>query len=687
MNYLNFDKTLLTNLDKSLTKELIRTNRSGAYSSSTLTGCNTRKFHGQLVLPIPEIDNNNHILLSSLDETIIQHGAEFNLGVHEYEGGHFSPNGHKYIREFKCEVIPSTIYRVGGVIISKEQLMVANESRVITKYTLLQAHSATTIRFKPFLAFRSVHSLSKANDMANADALPAKKGAAYKLYPAYPSLYLQFSKQPNYTHTPNWYNNIMYAKEQERGFPYTEDLLVPGTFEMPIKKGESIYVSAGITEITPTSLKKIWEEELEKRYARTDMYQCLRNAAVQFRHKENGETYLLAGYPWFKVRARDEFISMVGCSLGIGDKEAFEALAESVIKEIENFVETGKTKVIQELDAPDALLWFVWALQQYISGSSTGSETERRNEKKLGVRSEELGVDERRIEIEHFSTIVLDIINYILQGKHPNLTLDDNGLLKIEGKNVPMTWMNATEDGKPITPRTGFVVEINALWYNALCFASALSANSKMEAQAQKTAESFVNTFWNGLYLYDYVDGDYKDVEVRPNMILAVSMPYSPLNRQQQKSVLDVCTRELLTTKGLRSLSPKSGSYRPNYVGGMLERNRNYHNGPVWPWFTGAYAESYLKIHKQGGVSFIERLLIGMEAEMKKLCVGTLSELHDGNPPFKGHGAMSYAPTVGEILRTLTLLNNVTENDADTYPEKLFQNFSEELNKSINNVE
>ena len=661
MDYLNFDKTVLTNLEKSLTKELLRTNRSGAYSSSTLTGCNTRKFHGHLVIPIPEMDSDNHILLSSLDETIIQHGAEFNLGVHEYEGGHFSPNGHKYIREFKCEVIPSTIYRVGGVIISKEQLMVANESRVITKYTLLQAHSATTIRFKPFLAFRSVHTLSKANDMANADAGQAKKGAAYKLYPAYPSLYIQFSKQPNYTHAPNWYNNIMYAKEQERGFPYTEDLLVPGTFEMSIKKGESIYVSAGISEISPTSLKKIWEEELEKRHARTDMYQCLRNAAVQFRHKENGETYLLAGYPWFKVRARDEFISMVGCTLGIGDKEAFETLAESVIKEFENFVETGKTKVIKELDSPDALLWFVWALQQYISGSSTGSETESRNEKKLGVRSEELGVYERRIEIEQFSTIVLDIVNYILKGKHPNLTLDDNGLLKIEGKDVPMTWMNATEDGKPITPRTGYVVEINALWYNALCFASALTANSELETQAQKTAESFVNTFWNGLYLYDYVDGDYKDVEVRPNMILAVSMPYSPLSRQQQKSVLDVCTRELLTTKGLRSLSPKSGSYRPNYVGGMLERNRNYHNGPVWPWFTGAYAESYLKIHKQGGVSFVERLLIGMEAEMKKLCIGTLSELHDGNPPFKGHGAMSYAPTVGEILRTLALLNKATE--------------------------
>ncbi len=637
MNYLNFDKTVLANLEKSLTKELIRTNRSGAYNSSTLTGCNTRKFHGHLVIPIPSIDNDNHILLSSLDETIIQHGAEFNLGVHEYEGGHFSPNGHKYIREFKCEVIPSTIYRVGGVIISKEQLMVANESRVITKYTLLQAHSATTIRFKPFLAFRSVHSLSKANDMANTDAQNAKKGAAYRLYENYPNLFIQFSKQPTYTHTPNWYNNIMYAKEQERGFPYTEDLLVPGSFEMPIKKGESIYVSAGISEISPTTLKKIWEEELEKRHARTDMYQCLRNAAVQFRHKENDESYLLAGYPWFKVRARDEFISMVGCTLGIDDKEAFEALAESTISEFADYIETGKTKVIQELDSPDALLWFVWALQQYY-----------------------YIVDPMQMQ-KNLLMSAVDIVDYIMQGKHPNLKLDENGLVRIDGTSVPMTWMNATEDGKPITPRTGYVVEINALWYNALRFAAMLVESPAWEEMAAKTAESFVNTFWNGLYLYDYVNGEYKDVEVRPNMILAVSMPYSPLNRQQQKSVLDVCTRELLTTKGLRSLSPKSGSYRPNYVGGMLERNRNYHNGPVWPWFTGAYAESYLKIHKMGGVSFVERLLIGMEAEMKKLCVGTLSELHDGNPPFKGHGAMSYAPTVGEILRTLSMLKKMSE--------------------------
>ena len=165
------------------------------------------------------------------------------------------------------------------------------------------------------------------------------------------------------------------------------------------------------------------------------------------------------------------------------------------------------------------------------------------------------------------------------------------------------------------------------------------------------------------MYLYDYVDGIERNMEVRPNMIFATSLPYSPLTKQQQKSILDICTKELLTPKGLRSLSPKSGSYRPNYVGGMLERNRNYHNGPVWTWTLGAYTETYLKIHKKSGVSFIERIVVGLEAEMKKLCIGTLSELYDGNPPYKGHGGMSFAMNVAEILRVLRLLQNIQQDE------------------------
>ncbi|MEE0973707.1 MAG: amylo-alpha-1,6-glucosidase [Paludibacteraceae bacterium] len=634
MNYLNFDKSVLTNLDKSLTKEMLRTNRSGAYNSTTLVDCNTRKYHGQLVIPVPQIDGNKHVLLSSLDETIIQHSAEFNLGVHQYEGGHFSPNGHKYIREFTCELISKTIYRVGGVIISKERLMVSNQSRTITKYTLLQAHSATTIRFKPFLAFRSVHELCVANDVASTQAIPATKGAAFCLYEPYPTLYLQFSKQPHYHHQPHWYNHLLYAKEQERGYPCTEDLMVPGYFEMPIKKGESIYFTAGIDEISPAALKKMWENELALRQARVDMYHCLRNAAIQFTKKVENGVYLLAGYPWFKVRARDQFIAMPGCTLSIGENATFVEMATTAMREIDAFMQGECSTSINELDAPDALLWFVWSLQQYASVCDI------------------LPAD--------MQDMIVSIVQYIISQHHPNLFLRKNGLLYVDGTQVPMTWMNATENNQPITPRTGFVVEINALWYNALCFAATLVKKPTLKIQwqqmAEQVAQSFVDTFWNGLYLYDYVNGQYRDVEVRPNMILAVSLPFSPLSRQQQKSVLDVCTRELLTPKGLRSLSPKSGYYRPNYVGGMLERNRNYHNGPVWPWFTGAYAEAYLKIHRNSGVSFVERLLIGMEAEMKKLCVGTLSELHDGNPPYKGHGAMSYAPSVGEILRTLQLI-------------------------------
>lgn len=634
MNYLNFDKSVLTNLDKSLTKEMLRTNRSGAYNSTTLVDCNTRKYHGQLVIPVPQIDGNKHVLLSSLDETIIQRSAEFNLGVHQYEGGHFSPNGHKYIREFTCELISKTIYRVGGVIISKERLMVSNQSRTITKYTLLQAHSATTIRFKPFLAFRSVHELCVANDVASTQAIPATKGAAFCLYEPYPTLYLQFSKQPHYHHQPHWYNHLLYAKEQERGYPCTEDLMVPGYFEMPIKKGESIYFTAGIDEISPAALKKMWENELALRQARVDMYHCLRNAAIQFTKKVENGVYLLAGYPWFKVRARDQFIAMPGCTLSIGENATFVEMATTAMREIDAFMQGECSTSINELDAPDALLWFVWSLQQYASMCDI------------------LPAD--------MQDMVVSIVQYIISQHHPNLFLRKNGLLYVDGTQVPMTWMNATENNQPITPRTGFVVEINALWYNALCFAASLVKKPTLKIQwqqmAEQVAQSFVDTFWNGLYLYDYVNGQYRDVEVRPNMILAVSLPFSPLSRQQQKSVLDVCTRELLTPKGLRSLSPKSGYYRPNYVGGMLERNRNYHNGPVWPWFTGSYAEAYLKIHRNSGISFVERLLIGMEAEMKKLCVGTLSELHDGNPPYKGHGAMSYAPSVGEILRTLQLI-------------------------------
>jgi predicted glycogen debranching enzyme len=409
---------------------------------------------------------------------------------------------------------------------------------------------------------------------------------------------------------------------------------------MSIKKGESIIFSAGISETAPDKLHKLWEKELQRRQPRLDMFSCLKNSAQQFYKRDADKTYLLAGYPWFKARARDQFMALPGCTFLIDRMDYFELIMKTSLDEIKMFL-AGKTENIklQEIDTPDALLWFIWTLQQYANFTSAEHAAMR------------------------FENIASEIINFIRKQNHPNVCLHNNGLLWVEGWEKPATWMNAVENGRPVTPRTGYVVEINALWYNALKFTSELNringneqAANLLNYQAEITREAFVQTFWNGTYLYDYVDGDYQNREVRPNMILAVSLDFSAVDRKQQKSILDITTKELLTPKGLRSLSPKSGSYRPVYIGGMLERNRNYHNGPVWAFTFGAFAMAYLKIYKQSGKSFIERMLIGFETEMTELCIGSLPELFDGNPPFKGHGGMSFAISTAEVLRVLCML-------------------------------
>lgn len=638
MSYLNFDKALLTNLEKSLSKEMIRTNRAGAYNCTTLIDCNTRKYHGQLVLPLPEIDDFNHVLLSSLDETVIQHGSEFNLGIHKYSGNNYNPNGHKYIREFDCEYISRTIYRVGGVIFSKERLLVSFEPRILIKYTLIEAHSPTTLRFKPYLAFRNVNELTQQNSIANTSYREVKNGIGMRMYEIYPELCMQFSKSNTFNYHPDWYKGIEYYKEQERGYAFQEDLLVPGYFELPMKKGESIIFSAGISEVSPLTLKRLWDKELARKHARTDMFACLKNSVQQFyKRMPNDKTYLLAGYPWFTARARDEFITMISATLLIGREDYFELIMNTALDEVERFLDGEREGFkLQGIDEPDALLWFITTIQQFAHFYSPEKAAER------------------------FEPITTRIINYIRNQNHPNLFRHNNGLLYANGTEKPATWMNAMENGCPITPRTGYIVEINALWYNALKFGSELEmcvgneqAANLMNYQAELAKDEFIKVFWNGAYLYDYVVDNYKDTEVRPNMILAVGLPYSPLDRVQQKSVLDIVTKELATPKGLRSLSPKSGSYRPEYIGGMQERNWNYHNGPVWPHTIGYFCSAYLRVYKQSGKSFVRRLLTGIESEMTQLGVGTISELYDGNPPFKGHGGMSFAMAVGEVIRAM----------------------------------
>ena len=642
MGYIRFEKSLMTNLEETLPKELLRTNRSGAYACSSILDCNTRKYHGLLVLPISEIDDDNHVLLSALDVSVVQHGAVFNLGVHKYRGNTYSPNGHKYIREFNCDKVPTTLYRVGGVLLRKEMVFQHFEDRILIRYTLEDAHSATTLRFKPFLAFRSVREYTHENTVASREYHEVENGIKTCMYAGYPDLFMQFSKKNTFVFEPNWYRGLEYPKEQERGYDANEDLYVPGYFEMNIKKGESIVFSASIKEFTTKGLCQLFEDEVNERSPRDNFLHCLINAAHQFHISEgNGDEYILAGYPWFKCRARDTFVALPGLTLAIEEESYFEAVMRTAERGLREFMDDKPLTVnIAEIEQPDVLLWAVWAIQQY--GRETGKER----------------------CIEKYGQLVKDIIIYIRSNKHPNLTLDDNGLIRTNGKDKAVTWMNSTINGKPAVPRSGYIVEFNALWYNALKFAATIATDmgephetENLEEMAERCKKAFVDTFLNEYgYLYDYVDGNMVDWSVRPNMIFAVALDYSPLELNQKKSVLDVCTRELLTPKGLRTLSPKSGGYNPMYVGSQIQRDYAYHQGTAWPWLGGFYMEACLKLYKRTRLSFIERQMVGYEDEMFYHCLGTIPELFDGNPPFHGRGAISFAMNVGEILRTLELL-------------------------------
>lgn len=630
---------------------MLRTNRSGAYSCSTIVECNTRRYHGLLVVPVPELDDDNHVLLSSLDVTVVQHGAEFNLGLHKYQGNNFSPKGHKYIRDFDCDIVPTTTYRVGGVILKKEVLFQHYEDRILIRYTLVDAHSKTSLRFRPFLAFRSVRQFTHENMTASRDYQEVENGIKTCMYAGYPELYMQFSKKNTFVFQPDWYRGVEYPKEQERGYASNEDLYVPGYFEMDMRKGESVVFAASVSKSTTSALKKLFDKELETRSPRDNFFHCLVTAAHQF-HNRNGEgRYLLAGYPWFKCRARDTFISLPGLTLSIEEVGYFEMVMDSAQKALRQFM-TGKpvTGPIREIEKPDVPLWCIWAIQQY---------------------AKEAG-NERCLKL--YGNLLKDILKFIENNRHPNLKVMGNNLLYSDGREEAITWMNSTANGRPVVPRTGYIVEFNALWYNALKFCVDMAtldgdttAAEKLEKQAAEVKTAFVETFYNEYgYLFDYVDGDNVDWSVRPNMIFAVALDHSPLDAVQKKSVLDVCTRELLTPKGLRSLSPKSSGYNPMYVGPQSQRDYAYHQGTAWPWLGGFYMEACLKLFKRTRISFVERQMVGYEDEMFQGCIGTIPELFDGNPPFTGRGAISFAMNVAEILRTLEILEKYDFNKEGT---------------------
>jgi len=638
MSYINFDKNQLVNLEYSLNRELLRSNRAGSYACTTILGCNTRKYHGLFVVPQPAIDEEDHVLLSSLDITVIQREAEFNFGMHKYPGGVYNPKGHKYFSDFATEPIPKFTFRVGGVVLTMELLLALDDERVLIRYVLEDAHSPTILRLKPYLAFRNVHKLSKANVFVERKYDKIENGIKYRMYSGYTNLHMQFSKEVEYTHAPDWYYNIEYAQEQERGYEYQEDLFVPGFFELPIKKGESIIFSAGTSEKKTNALKKLFTNEIKHRIPRDSFENNLINSAHQFIVRHDKKTEVVAGFPWFGRWGRDTFIALPGITLTIDDPKTCKAVIDTMLADLRGplfpNVGSGNQAVYNSADAP---LWFCWALQQYAEYTGTKANIWKEYGRKM-----------------------IMILEGYRNGTEFNIKMQENGLIFAGSQGKAVTWMDAVVAGKPITPRIGLTVELNALWYNAVMFSLEMAGLANVDGFikewqpiACRILDSFKDTFWSKEkgFLADYVNGDFKDWSIRPNMVFATSLPYVPLSEKIRQLILEKIQQELLTPRGLRTLSPKHPDYKGSYYGDQKERDIAYHQGTVWPWLLGHFAEGYLKIYGKSGLSLIKNLYNGFDPEMKERCIGTISEVFDGDPPHKAGGALSQAWSVGEILR------------------------------------
>lgn len=649
MSYLKFDKTQLVNLEYALPKEFLLANQMGAYCNSTIVGCNTRKYHGLLVVPIKEIDGGRHVLLSTLHETVIQHEQAFNLGINKYPG-EYSPKGHKYSRWFETDPVVKMVYRVGGVVIQKEILMEEQEHRIHIRYTLLEGQSATTLRLKPFLAFRGTHSLSHANMYANSRSESVQNGLKIRLYSEYPELHMQTSKKSEFVVAPDWYYQIEYSKEKIRGYDYREDLFVPGYFEMPIKKGESIIFTAGLDVVAPNQLKKRFTAVLDSQPVYNSFRDILIDSSRKFILKTGKNYEIISGYPWFGRWGRHSFIALPGLLLTQGNFEMAETVLLGMMRRMKNglFPDHSPHATKPVFGSADNSFWFIWAVQQYALVTKDLARTEKL-----------------------FGSAVLEIISAYSNNLIEGIRLDDNGLLHAFVEKKALTWMDSYIDGYPVTQRPGYVVEINALWYNALGFARELTQLNDPDSWNERLSDlmticecNFQKTFWSGEknYLADYVFEDQENWDVRPNQVLATALPYSPISEEQKKSVLDLVKKELVTPKGLRTLSPRSEFFMQSYEGDHIKRDLAYHQGTVWPWLFGFFAEGWIKLYEKSGCDYIQRIVDGFEEDMVEHGVCNISEVYDGSPPHRACGAISFATSMSELLRVTYLLSNQSSN-------------------------
>ncbi len=625
MSALTFDKSELGNLEYSLQREMLATDRIGGYMSTTIVCCNTRHYHGLIVAPIDNSEKT-YLLLSSLDETVIQHDQSFNLALHRFDGA-YEPRGHKYITDFEYTPCPTITYRVGGVILRKEMLWIHKRTQLMIRYTLVDAHSETKLQLHPFLAFRDKHALTHANMEADGRSFPAVNGVKCRLYNSFPWLYMQTDRaDAEFVPAPDWYYNFEYQQDIERGYEGHEDLMTTGYFECELKKGESIIFSASLDEMGSTkTIDEMFEASLSRRTHKIDFLSCMEHSARQFVIRRGERTEVIAGYPWHGVHPRQSLIALPGLTLQQGHKEDCIAVLDTMVGDMTGGMFAGDRSA-------DTSLWFFWTLQEL--------------EKEIGAK-----------EIwERYGAAMKDILESYRRGMD-GITLHDNGLVWASSDR-PLTWMDSMADGRAVTPRNGYQVEVNALWYNAVNYALELASKmgDKAFVKAWKEMPGKTKYAFNEIfvlpegYLADYVGEDGVNGFIRPNMIVACALPYKMIEGEIEVDTVRTVRQHLLTPKGLRTLSPRNHLYKGSHTGSPVERDIAAKNGSVWPWPLMFYVRAAFRLSGENFLTTAEEILARFNEDMQSYGIGSVAEMFDADPPFSPRGAISQAWSVGAVL-------------------------------------
>lgn len=636
---MKFNKNELVNLSYSLKREIISANKTGAYCNTSIVTCNTRRYHGLLAVPVDRFGGEMHLLLSSLDESLILAGKQFNLGIHCY-GDIYEPRGHKYIVDFKADPVPSITYKIGEMEFVKSILLVPDNDQVLIRFELVKAPSKVTLQLKPFLAFRSIHALTSRNDAADTSFRQIGNGAAFRMYEGFPDLNLQLSSKSSFKYAPVWYDGITYSDEARRGFDCREDLFVPGCFETVMNEGESIVFSASVNEVAASQLKRRYNSAVARIGDISDYHDQLVHQADLLIRNRNGHKMITAGFSWmYTGLLRETLTALPGLTLyGKNDPGEFEEI-------LDNLIADEQERLFRRTTQVEAPFQMTNALQQLID--YTG--------------------EKERIWKKYGDTLK-GIIDSYAPGRRKEVAVHPNGLLWAQMDRVALSWMNAYIDGCPVTERHGYQVETNALWYNALCFALGMEAEyGSKRSRFYKTwkpvfdlaSRNFQPTFWDpdAGYLADCVDENGRNMELRPNQLIAIGLDQSPVDDDVKVSVLRVIDNELVTRRGLRSLSPRDPKYKGVYEGTQRERDLAYHNGCTWPYLLSPYVYTCFKLKGESFRKKAEWLEEGFYDDMNKHGVGAFSELYDGDPPHEPHGAISSALSTAALLNIDYLMN------------------------------